>query len=192
MYQVQHTENRSTAELIHILDSDFARASKGLTDLVPANDKEFTKEEWEERFFHLRQIVRTAFAYFEGVTFAMKLAAAKKCMDDGKELTQPEKYLVGEVEHKIDDHGEVVQRTAQIRLAANIKFAFKLIERAYEKPKLFDPSEEWWACLQSSIKVRDRLTHPRWPWDIEMNPDEVNQLIKAKVGFTELIGKYVT
>ena len=180
----------STRELLDALESDFLRASNALIASIQGAEDSRTSEHEQEHFYLMRQVVRTAFAYMEGTTFSLKLTATKACVDKGIDVSQAERYLVGEIEHRVNDGGEVVQRPAHIRLTANIRFAFNLAERAWAKNGLFDPSSDWWACLQASVKVRDRLTHPRWPMDLEVSPDEMMQMIKAKDGFTNLVRQY--
>lgn len=141
--------------------------------------------------FHARQLVRAVLAYIEGVTFSVKASAAWKCMQDGVEITPQERYIAAEVEYKINDKGEIVERPAQITLARNIRFAFALTEKAHRIPAQFDPSIEWWSCLREAIKVRDRLMHPRMPEDLDISPEELTRAMKAKNGFDKLLMRYI-
>ncbi len=177
-------------DLLSALEYDFLRASQGLIALPSPGDGGIGPTSHPEHFYQLRLVVRTAFAYFEGVTFYLKLVSAKACIDKGLEVTQAERYLVGEVEHRVTDSGEVVQRPAHIRLSANVRFAFNLAEKAFDMKGAFDPSADWWACFQAAVKIRDRLTHPRWASDLEIGPDEMMQVINAKAGFTALATAY--
>ncbi|MFY9327502.1 MAG: hypothetical protein WAO76_05705, partial [Georgfuchsia sp.] len=54
---------------------------------------------------------------------------------------------------------------------------------ASAEPSKFDPSSEWWGCLKKTIKVRDRLMHPRMPLDIDISDEEVVDALKATEGF---------
>jgi hypothetical protein len=91
-------------------------------------------------------------------------------MQEGVEITPQESYLAAEIEYKIGDKGEVVERPAQITLTRNIRFAFTLTEKAHRIPAQFDPSVEWWSCLREAIRVRGRLMHPRMPEDLDISP----------------------
>ncbi len=51
--------------------------------------------------------------------------------------------------------------------------------------KTFDPSKEWWSCLKSSIKVRDRLAPPKLPEYIDVSGTEIVAALKAYEGFKE-------
>ena len=69
--------------------------------------------------------------------------------------------------------------------------AFALTEKAYRIPAQFDPSVEWWSCLGTAIKIRDRLMHPRMPDDLDISPEELIKTIKAKNGFEKLLMRYI-
>src|SRR5207249_626842 len=109
--------------------------------------------------YHARQLIRAIFAFIEAVTFSVKVKAAEYCLSHNRDISDGERFLVVDVEHVLTEKGEIVERPAHIRLADNIRFAFSLQEKALGLTKMFDPSTEWWSCLKSSIKVRDRLTH---------------------------------
>ena len=55
---------------------------------------------------------------------------------------------------------------------------------------ILDTKSEWWSCLQQAIKIRDRLTHPRFPEDIEISKDELFILLKAVNGFQKTLLAY--
>jgi hypothetical protein len=121
----------------------------------------------------------------------MKTIAVARCAQEGIEISQHEKDFASEVDYEIRDNGKIVERASQINLSRNLRFAFNLCERAFRMHGVFDPSEEWWGCLQESLKVRDRLTHPRTSTDLDVSTAEMNKVTKAYSGFTELIDKYL-
>ena len=141
--------------------------------------------------FEARQLIRAIFAFIEGLTFSIKIRAAYHGMRRGAGISDPERYFAGEISHALDEKGEIVERPAMINLSRNIRFAFALYEKAFNIPKQFDASAEWWSRLQRSIKVRDRLTHPRMPADVDVSIDEVIDALKAHEGFTNLLTTYM-
>jgi hypothetical protein len=86
-----------------------------------------------------------------------------------------------------NDKGEVIERSPKLRLANNIRFAFRLLEKSSGQPSKFDPSLEWWSCLQETVRVRDRLTHPRMPEDLDVSGNDIIKALKAKAGFDEVL-----
>jgi len=54
----------------------------------------------------------------------------------------------------------------------------------------FDASIEWWSCLRAAIRVRDRLTHPQLPGDLDVSGDDIVRALKAKKGFETEVLRY--
>jgi hypothetical protein len=183
-------EQDSTASLILTLGEDVRRCHAALLGEIDQGDVD---EKGNVAFddFHARQLIRALFAYIEGITFSVKIKAATKCLDDNVEISPPERYLAGEVGYDLNEKGEIVERPAHLRLAPNIRFAFSLFERAHNLPPQFDASAEWWSCLQASIRVRDRLTHPKLPRDLEVSGEEIVKALRAQTGFDDLCHKYL-
>lgn len=186
----ENTEEQTTGELIethgedidrcyHGLDASFKRAKRNPDGTIEAKYE-----------YHARQLIRAIFAFIEAVTYSVKLHAADRSMENGTELTDAERLFLLEVEYALKDNGEIYERTAHIRLVDNIRFAFALQEKSLGIKDKFNANVEWWACIKSSIKVRDRLMHPKWPNDIDVSPDEVITALKAFNGFKEQVMRY--
>lgn len=146
-------EELTTKQLIETLGDDVNRCHRNLIDAIDegiVDEHGYVDADYE---FHARQLLRAVFAYIEGLTFSAKVTAAKQCLDEGIEISPPELYFAGEVSYELSGKGEVVERSAQIRLAANVKFAFTLLERANGYPLHFDAASEWWFCFKESIRV---------------------------------------
>jgi hypothetical protein len=93
------------------------------------------------------------------------------------------RYFATDTEYDINERGEVVETTAKVSLAKNIRFALALNRKAHKVEETFDPSVEWWSCMREAIKIRDRLTHPKWPGDLDVSGDEIIKVLKAMRGF---------
>ena len=111
-------------------------------------------------------------------------------LENNIEISPPERFLAAEITYELNDKGEILERSAHIKLVRNIRFAFALYEKAHNLQTTLDVSSEWWFCLRESIKVRDRLTHPRLPEDLDISPKELINAIKAKNGFEETLLEY--
>ena len=48
-----------------------------------------------------------------------------------------------------------------------------------------DLGSDGWRCLKESLKVRNRLTHPRSEQDLEVSRDEINALLAAQLWVLE-------
>lgn len=183
-------EDRTTAELIVTLGDDVDRCHDGLIAAIDAGSVDEAGNVTADYGFYARQLIRVILAYIEGVTFSVKASAAAHCLERGIDILPEERFLAVDVDHILNEKGEVIEQRAMLRLAPNIRFAFGLSEKAYGSGPLFDPSTEWWSCLKTTIKVRDRLMHPKMPEDVDISGDEIVAALKARAGFDNLLVEY--
>ncbi len=176
---------RTTSELIETVGDDIDRCHRELIGSIDDGDVDANGDVYADYEYHARQLIRAIFAFVEAVTFSIKVQAAVYCLNHNRGISDAERFFAAIVEHILTDRGEVVERPARIRLADNIRFAFVLEEKALGLTKTFDPSKEWWSYLKSSIKVRDRLRHPKLPKDIDVSGTEIVAALKAYEGFKE-------
>tara|TARA_A200000113_G_scaffold220661_1_gene231179 strand:+ start:538 stop:1125 length:588 start_codon:yes stop_codon:yes gene_type:complete len=184
-------DERSTSELIVTLGEDFQRCYSNVIKDIENGEKQEDGSTLAEHEFNARQLVRAGFAYIEGVSFAMKIAAIDDAIENGIELTQAEIDFAFEVSHQLNEKGNVVEVSAHINLTKNIKFAFNLYSKAHSLNQSFDAGLTWWSDLKKAIKIRDRLMHPRSPENLDIEPNEVITVISAVRGFEALLVEYI-
>jgi hypothetical protein len=180
-------DERTTRELIEKLGDDVDRCHNGLLQSIDSGKREADGTVTADYEYHARQLIRAILAYIEAVTFSVKLWAVSRCLDSGIEVSDHERYLAVEIDSELNDKGEALERPAKIRLASNVRFAFRLLARATHGEFQFDPSADWWADLRKTISIRDRLTHPRFPQDIDVSGEEIVSALRAKVGFERVL-----
>lgn len=178
---------RSTAELIETLAEDVDRCHAELVATIDGVKPEEDGSVHVEYEFHARQLIRAIFAYFEGVIFSVKVSSMTKCLDLGIKVTDHERYLAVEIDAGLNEKGEVEESPSRLRFASNMRFAFRLLDRANGGRLGFDPSASWWSDLKRTIRVRDRLMHPRMPGDLDISGDELVTALRAVLGFDELL-----
>lgn len=176
-------EERTTREVIELLGQDCDRCHAELLAAIDSGEVDAEGNVDADYEFHARQLIRAIFAYIEAVTFSVKAWSAWRCMGAGIDITPEERYFATDTEYELNDRGEVVESTAKISLARNIRFALSLNRRAHGVMEPFDASVEWWSCLRKAMRVRDRLTHPKLPGDLDVSGDEIVEVLKAKAGF---------
>lgn len=184
-------DERTTSELITTLGDDIYRIHGELIDAIDAGNADSNGDIEADYEYHGRQLIRAIFAFIEAVTFSVKVNAAGYCLNNNLDISDAERFFAVDVEYVLTDKGEVIERPAHIRLTDNIRFAFALQEKAHKITKRFDPSVEWWSHLKSSIKVRDRLTHPKLPEDIDISGAEIVAALKAYEGFKQQLMIYI-
>lgn len=181
---------RTTVEVIETLANDVDRCYQSMFnafDEGTVDEKGLLDADYE---YHARLLIRAIFAYLEGVTFSVKAHAAHLCLERNIEISDAERYFSIDREFMITNTGNVVERSAHIRLADNVRFAFHLRERARGMDSKFDANQSWWSDFRSSIRVRDRLTHPKMPGDLDVDGDEIIYAQRAYNGFNKQLETY--
>jgi hypothetical protein len=187
----QQADERSTSELIHVLGQDIERCQAALTADFDAGHATADGDFHADYEFSARQLIRAIFAFIEAVTFSVKVQSAWRCMEEEIPIQDAERFFATDIEFTVNDKGEVAERQAHIRLVDNIRFAFRLHEKSLKLPATFSPSTaKWWPNLKTAIKVRDRLTHPKMPQDIDVSGDEILAALQAYHGFSAQLLSY--
>jgi hypothetical protein len=179
--------DRTTKELIEKLGNDIDRCHAALLMAIDAGEVDPEGLIDAEYEFEARQLIRSIFAYIEAVTFSAKVSCVLRCLEQGIDVTDYERYLAVELVGELNDKGDVTERPARLRLAQNVRFAFKLLEKLSGMPTRFNSSDEWWQCFKRAIRVRDRLMHPRMAEDIDIGGNEILDVLKARNGFNYVL-----
>lgn len=180
-------DERTTRELMEQLGEDCDRCHAQLVACINAGEVDDDGSVHAEYEFYARQLIRAVFAYIEATTFSVKAWSAGHCMEQGIEITPQERYFATDTEYELNERGDVVEAVAKISLARNIRFALAMNSKAHGVAQPFDASVEWWACLRKAIKIRDRLTHPKMPGDLDVDGDDIVTVLKARRGFEDEI-----
>lgn len=176
-------DERTTSEVIRVLGEDCYRCHAELVAALDSGDVSEDGSVDADYEYNARQLIRAIFAYIEAVTFSVKAWSAGRCMETGIEITPQERYFATDTAYELNDCGEVVEAMAKISLARNIRFALAIHRKARRVEQPFDASVEWWSCLKQAIRLRDRLTHPKMPGDLDVSGEDIVNALKAKEGF---------
>lgn len=107
-----------------------------------------------------RAVVRSVFAMIEGSIYRMKQIALEANSPEKQLFSQGEVDMLAEVTYRLAENGVVKKVPAKISLDGNILFAFKAIERVTKTGYTLEQGADW-ELLKRSIRLRDRLTHPK-------------------------------
>jgi hypothetical protein len=180
-------DERTTEYVMSTLYDDLDKCFKRLEKDFDNPDEEGLRSYDES---DARDYVRTAFACIEATSFSVRMWAAAKLLDQDK-MSEEERWMVSERNFDLRN-GKVVERVAKIPLEENIKFMFALLDRVHGTVPRLDTGKEWWSNFKKAIKIRDRLTHPKLPHDLDMSGDDVMTIVSAEAGFRELLSSYAS
>jgi hypothetical protein len=137
------------------------------------------RERGEHRF--RRSFVRAAFAYFDGVTYAMKQLAL---VDGEAGFSAAEKSLLAEKTFELDDKGRAFERQTKLRTLPNLRFAFSSLSRALDRKVDVDFACPGWVAMHEALRIRHRVTHPKSVKSIELSEADVQTVNIAGEWFT--------
>jgi hypothetical protein len=88
-----------------------------------------------------------------------------------------------EESYELKDNGEIKTRSARLRTLSNLRFAFSIFGKSQQIDFAIDTSGTEWTNLVNSLKVRDRLTHPKNASDLCVSDDEIRQAVTSMFWF---------
>lgn len=133
--------------------------------------------------FWRRAFVRALFAFIEGTLYRMKQIALASQFPPTVDFSLPEQALLAEESYDLDDNGNARAGSAKISLSRNIKFSFRAFAKAYLAEFELKTNERGWDAFTKSIKIRDRLTHPKLATDLIASELEARLLLRAFTWF---------
>jgi hypothetical protein len=135
---------------------------------------------------HRRMFVRSLFALIEGVSHAMKRSAVRH--DHQRVLSAEEVMLARDESVEANDSGHAVVKSARIRFLPNVRLAFRLWAKIGGFDCTLDVAGIGWSDLKDSVKLRDRLMHPKGVQDLEVSDDEIRQAMRVHIWFNTQLG----
>ncbi len=149
--------------------------------------------------FNRRKYFRAASSFIDGMLYSLKQATLELHREFSvkiiKEKAQKEMPLLwnrmqprlspGEIlllEENIPDiskKGLPKLKPAYFPFDTNLKFSFRLFAHVFKSSYKPDYSNNDWNLLQASVKVRNRIIHPKSASDLEITNDEMSNLYKG-------------
>ena len=135
--------------------------------------------------FARRTYVRAVVAKVEG--FTAKLKGLTESEESDEDLTPAERMLLTEVSPVLDDHGRAQTVNLYPRLEPNLRFAMTIFARVNGVTWSLPVDEDGWGSLVRTVKVRNRIMHPKVGDDLNVTDREVSD---AKTGIAWLDVQY--
>ncbi len=137
--------------------------------------------ETDVKEYAIRQYVRAVFAMIEGTIYVMKQLARNSI----EKLSAAELALIAEELYDLNDKGEPIIRPNYLKLEKNIKFAFSIYAKSVGLTYTLPVHESGWNSLKQSIKLRNRLMHPKKFSDLDVTDDEFNSVVATHEWFDQ-------
>ena len=167
-----------------ILHEEFCLLTKGQIDFHSSIQSQKIKSSSFNQI-ERRVMIRSAFAVIEAEIFAIKKQAVER--PGPGTLSPGEIALAREVDYELADNGTVIERAARLQFSKNLRFAFNCFEKQCGAEHHLNVAGIGWQSLQRAIKVRHRVTHPKWPKDLEVTDNELHDTFNAMIWFHDQV-----
>lgn len=136
--------------------------------------------EGKEQFWR-RMYVRSFFAHVEGVAYRLKQQALSASDKFGiVKLSTEEISIINEESYEFADNARIKRRSIFYPIDITIRFAFDAVLKVHgKKLNLNLGNDNRWNCFKESIKLRNRITHPKNSKDLIISDVELNNLLQA-------------
>lgn len=122
-----------------------------------------------------RQFFRSMFACIEGAVWLFKQDCLQQHERGYTVFTTAELCALSEVAPTVDGHGFIQELPANLRFMPNLRFAFQCHARAFDYEPVLQVGDHEWGDLHDSVKVRNRLMHPKQLSSMHVSDDEIRR-----------------
>ena len=147
----------------------------------------------EDSDFWRRMLIRSVFAFIEAYTTVLRrMVLEVYTQKEHAHIPLTKIALLQDYEYSVDEVGKVRRQTFKLVTQKQIALTLRTFAEVMGKDddfirdKVFGVNE--WRNLKGSMKVRDRLTHPKRYEDLTITDDERHQCTTAFNWFVLLIG----
>ncbi|HZL78243.1 MAG TPA: hypothetical protein VFC17_05270 [Candidatus Limnocylindrales bacterium] len=138
--------------------------------------------------FSKRVLVKTIFTYLEGHIYAFKqtVLAMEEILKHPMSgliprsvkswvalFSDQEKAMLQEFTYEMGSGGKACKRNYSPRFEDNIKFLIKTFHAAIELESKIDFQSEGWDRMKKTRGIRNRLTHPKTPADLNISDEDI-------------------
>lgn len=118
-----------------------------------------------------RDLIRTMFAAIEGYVWEYR-AFVKSIVNDIGTIPPILELALTETSYSVNDQGKLEEHNRPIPVTSMIRLVTKLAEEHCPELKT-DFSTTGWSNLKQTIKIRNRITHPKSASDLEVTPEDI-------------------
>jgi hypothetical protein len=172
---------RHMALTIGPLETDMQRAAQELV-------KEQTKKGQSIQYWR-RITIRSFCGYIEAMLYQMKLCTLKVAPVAAKQFSNDELEILTELRTVLVPGQPPRTRPKFLPIPDNLKNTFHLFARIHGVEFHVDTTRTGWEDFQHLIEVRNRVTHPKGIYDVEVNDTSQERCERASVWLTEEYAK---
>lgn len=124
-----------------------------------------------------RDLVRTAFAAFEGVAWIFREHIVLTA-DSTYGLESEERAVLDEEVHFVDASGRIQTQSKFLPLLSMVRLTARIGERIAPDSRI-DFSGPEWEKAKHAVAIRNRITHPKANSDLDLSDDDLEMCLNA-------------
>lgn len=138
--------------------------------------------------FMRRTHIRALFAFIEGCVYMIKQEVfIHQKYKRQPNLTPEEMILLKEETPYLERNGKVKKMPKYVDLLSNVRFTIECYKKTSNLNHELDVSGKSWKSFHNSLKVRDRITHPKNSSDMEISDNELKESFLAFSWFRQIV-----
>jgi hypothetical protein len=136
-----------------------------------------------------RTFARSLFSMIEGISYWLRQILLERNLRKEIVLLPEETIILSEVSLNIDQNGKIKKNEIFFYFESLFKFTFKTYCKYYEKTEIYDKylSDNRFSHFKESIKIRNRISHPKSGKDVFVNGEDVIKIDSAHEWFHEFV-----
>lgn len=165
------------------VDKDFYKLIEELSKDIKVLEhtiKEDDNQTWR------RAYVRAVFSSIESIIFNMKRFIKVIEKHDYLPLSETERKKLDEYYIEKSTNGKELIKVFRLSFLNNIIFTIELFAYANYVSMKVNKKSAGWKLLKESVKIRNRITHPKSSSDINLKKSELNKVYRAHKWFIDM------
>jgi hypothetical protein len=150
-----------------------------LTDLLDADMKKLPGESDHKVQAIRRLYVRIVVSAVESAISTFR----QEALEVPSMFTEEELLLLKGILYELADNGKVIEKQAHAQFFSSFRFAFQMLAKARGLCAQPDYSLAGWQALQHTVRLRNRLTHPKSVLEMQVSDNDMTQVDAAEVWF---------
>jgi hypothetical protein len=187
VHQITGDLSRKVDELPLVLAAvsfDITFASQHINEKAAEDDS-------EDQFWR-RTLVRALFAAVEAVSYSLKRFALAASEVPGVNFSAADLAALREEAYDLEESGKPKTSKAKLRTLPNLLYAFQAFTRAQFIEYNLDTKGQDWEAMRATIKIRDRLTHPKGSGSLIVTNKDLDLVIQAAHWFPAAFSDMIT
>ena len=133
--------------------------------------------------YNRRIVVRNFFAYVEVSVFSTKKLISPLLYNSKSKNIIAEYSLLHEEQYDLDNKGNTFAKKKYLSIENNVLFTFRMYAGLVGGEFNNDLGSKEWQIFKKSIKIRNRITHPKSKKDFEISDTDTKIVGEAAIWF---------